>query len=100
MTQQTEAQRLAAALDKAPYSSPCTNDAAAELRRLDAELERKSDAIQRLWKERDDLGAVNAQLLKALLEYKRLYEEVQPAGGWQGVYEIGNAAIAAAKGQA
>ena len=40
--------------------------AAAELRRLDAELERKSDAIQRLWKERDDLRAVNAQLLQAL----------------------------------
>ena len=44
--------------------------------------------------------AVNAQLLEALLEYKRLYEEVQPAGGWQGVYETGNAAIAAAKGEA
>ena len=34
MAEQSEAQRLAAALDKAPYSSPCTNDAAAELRRL------------------------------------------------------------------
>jgi hypothetical protein len=29
-----EALRLADALDLAPYSSPCTNDAAAELRRL------------------------------------------------------------------
>lgn len=35
MTEQTEALRLADALDKAPYSSPCTNDAAAELRRLE-----------------------------------------------------------------
>ena len=46
MTQQPEALRLAAALDKAPYSSPCTNDAAAELRRLES---------------------VNAQLLEALI---------------------------------
>jgi hypothetical protein len=40
--------------------------AAAELRRLHAELERKSDAIQRLWKERDELRALNAELVKAL----------------------------------
>jgi hypothetical protein len=31
---QPKALRLADALDLAPYSSPCTNDAAAELRRL------------------------------------------------------------------
>ena len=37
MTQkQPEALRLADALDLAPYSSPCTNDAAGELRRLQA----------------------------------------------------------------
>ena len=40
--------------------------AAAELRRLHAELERKSDAIQRLWKERDELRALNAELVEAL----------------------------------
>ena len=30
------------------------------------ELERKSDAIQRLWKERDELRALNAELVEAL----------------------------------
>ena len=34
MSKQPEALRSADALDLAPYSSPCTNDAAAELRRL------------------------------------------------------------------
>jgi len=34
MTTQPEALRLADELDAAPYSSPCTNNAAAELRRL------------------------------------------------------------------
>ena len=77
MTEQSEAQRLADCLTRG--DSGYSRQAAAELRRLEA---------------------VNAQLLEALLEYKRLYEEVQPAGGWQGVYETGNAAIAAAKGQA
>lgn len=38
----------------------------------------------------------NNDLVEVLLEYKRLYEEVQPAGGWQGVYEMGNAALRAA----
>ena len=33
---------------------------------LMAELERKSDAIQRLWKERDELRTLNAELVKAL----------------------------------
>lgn len=33
--------------------------AAAELRRLHEELERKSAAIQKLWKERDEALAVN-----------------------------------------
>lgn len=45
------------------------------------------------------LIAAAPELLEALLEYKRLYEEVQPAGGWQGVYEAGNAAIAKAIGE-
>ena len=34
MTTQPEALRLADELDAAPYCSPCTNNAAAELRRL------------------------------------------------------------------
>jgi hypothetical protein len=42
--------------------------AAAELRRLHSELERKSDAIQRLWKERDELRTLNAELAEALRE--------------------------------
>jgi hypothetical protein len=107
MTQQPEALRLAAALDKAPYSSPCTNDAAAELRRLEGEIERKSDAIQRLWKERDDLRAVNAQLLKALKVARReaicwyaeswgFDPEVDELPDW--LIEI-DAAIKAAKGE-
>ena len=47
-----------------------------------------------------DLPLISAapDLLAALLEYKRLYGEVQPAGGWQGVYEQGNAALDKAKG--
>ena len=44
------------------------------------------------------LIAAAPDLLDALLEYKRMYEEVQPAGGWQGVYELGNEAIAKATG--
>jgi hypothetical protein len=65
MTQQTQAQRLADELD-AYHTAPHHKEAAAELRRQHAEIERKSDAIQRLWKERDDLRAANAQLLEAL----------------------------------
>lgn len=45
------------------------------------------------------LIAAAPELLEALLEYKRLYEEVQPSGGWQGVYETGNSAIAKATGK-
>ncbi|OBQ43529.1 MAG: hypothetical protein AN484_11965 [Aphanizomenon flos-aquae WA102] len=54
--QQTEAQRLADEL-VALHGYPLSIKAAAELRRLDAELMRKSDAIQRLWAERDSLRA-------------------------------------------
>lgn len=32
-------------------------------------------------------------LLEALKEAKRMYEELQPAGGWQGVYDEIEAAI-------
>lgn len=65
---------------------------------------------QVVWKMDDDtqspeceanahLIAAAPELLEALLEYKRFYEEAQPAGGWQGVYELGNAAIAKARGE-
>ncbi|MGV8136519.1 MAG: hypothetical protein AB2L20_15025 [Mangrovibacterium sp.] len=39
------------------------------------------------------LIAAAPDMLEALLEYKRLYESVQPSGGWQGVYDMGNYAI-------
>ena len=87
MTKQSEAQRLADELD-AYHTAPHHKEAAAELRRLEGEIERKSDAIQRLWKERDDLRAVNAQLLKAL-ENSIAHFNVAKA----------RAAIAAAKGE-
>ena len=63
MTEQTEAQRLADRLDlyaTGDKHQKDIEDAAAELRRLDAELMRKSDAIQRLWAERDSLRASTA----------------------------------------
>jgi hypothetical protein len=80
MAEQSEAQRLAAALDKAPYSSPCTNDAAAELRRLQS---------------------VNAQLLEALgfiaNRQDLMFAECSDA---EEIIEVARAAIAAAKGGA
>jgi uncharacterized protein YbaA (DUF1428 family) len=63
MTEHTEAQRLADRLDlyaTGDKHQKDIEDAAAELRRLDAELMRKSDAIQRLWAERDSLRASTA----------------------------------------
>ena len=63
----SEALRLADALpENAGTLLLYREQAAVELRRLHAELERKSDAIQRLWKERDELRALNAELVKAL----------------------------------
>lgn len=38
-----------------------------------------------------------ADMLEALKEAKRMYESVQPAGGWQGVYESIKSAINDAK---
>jgi hypothetical protein len=100
MTKQSEAQRLADELD-AYHTAPHHKQAAAELRRLEGELERKSNAIQRLWKERDDLRAVNAQLLEAL---ESLASADFGAGEWTESAEQAavkaRAAIAEAKGQA
>ena len=66
----SEALRLADALEQQFPTGTAQHyldgEAAAELRRLHAELERKSDAIQRLWKERDELRALNAELVEAL----------------------------------
>ncbi len=41
--------------------------------------------------------SVHGELVAALKEYRRLYEAVEPGGGWQGVYELGNAAISKAE---
>ena len=96
MTEQTKAQRLANELD-AYHTASHHKQAAAELRRLEGEIERKSDAIQRLWKERDDLRAVNAQLLEALTKCISLLR--LKGQGDSLVVEAGEAAIKAAKEQ-
>jgi hypothetical protein len=63
MTAQPEALRLADALDSAPYSSGCTNEAAAELRRLHAEIERLRGALREIADETYDswTNGANAQ---------------------------------------
>jgi hypothetical protein len=78
MNGQTEAQRLADEL-VALHGYPLSIKAADELRRLDAELERKSEAIQRLWAERDSLRASMEQLLKALESDKQLLQQALDA---------------------
>jgi hypothetical protein len=56
-------------------------------------------AINQYGKPREEIEAnakviVQAKtLLEALNEMVRMYEEVQPAGGWQGVYESAKYAI-------
>lgn len=44
------------------------------------------------------LIAAAPELLEALEEMVRMYESVEPAGGWQGQYEKSLSAIAKAKG--
>ena len=58
---QPEALRLADHLEREYYVP-----AAYELRRLHADNEKKSEAIQRLWKERDTLRVQRDELLEAL----------------------------------
>jgi hypothetical protein len=78
MSKQPEALRLADALDSAPYSSGCTNEAATELRRL---------------------HAVNAELLEALKlalsAHGRMLLSDPPQDAWkaQGVEEKARTAI-------
>jgi uncharacterized membrane protein len=107
MSEQTEAQRLADEL-VALHGYPLSIKAAAELRRLDAELERKSDAIQRLWAERDSLRKSMAQLLEALEDAA---DDIEAWGAYAsgyfqtkhdllGAVNKARAAIAAAKEQA
>lgn len=56
-----------------------------------------SDLMDERWKARAEVVTVVTDMLEALLEYKRMYEAVEPRGGWQGVYDIGNIVIAKAK---
>lgn len=88
MTQPTNAQRLADALEQGTYLLSVERDAtAAELLKLEAEnaqlradLERKSDAIQRLWAERDDLRKERHQLraqVEALSAARPMTDEPQ-----------------------
>lgn len=63
--------------------------AAAELRRLHSEVERKSDAIQRVWKERDELRAEASMLreqntmLDAKIAELEQEQEQEPVGQLQ-----------------
>lgn len=66
--------------------------------RLMAELERKSDAIQRLWKERDELRTLNAELVEALRWYVDTDEVLEMEGNefWLDGRERARAALAKA----
>ena len=68
-----------------------------ELCRVYEQLERKSDAIQRLWKERDGLRKNNAELLAAL----KLAAEINPYGSVENAKarDFARAAIAKAEGK-
>lgn len=72
--------------------------AAAELRRLEEEIERKAAGIQFLWNECDNQERINAQLLEALEKLARLGNG-DLYGNSQGNM-IARAAIEAAKGVA
>ena len=65
--------------DKNPALINVNNRAATELRRLHAELERKSDAIQRLWKERDELRSECRTLVRQNGEWQELHAELAEA---------------------
>ena len=98
MTQQTEAQRLADELD-AYHTASHHKAAAAELRRLEAEVERKAAAIKFLWQECDRQEALNAKLLEAvdaMLTHMGMDED-----SWnKPTFDQARSAIKAAKGKA
>ena len=77
---QPEALRLADRLMEPVVLDKHAMQAAAELRRLHSENETKSEAIQRLWKERDELRVQRDELLKALKELKHVMP-IFPKGG-------------------
>ena len=88
---QPETLRLADELNKSNTNGKMCDQAAAELRRLYAVNEKKSEAIQRLWKERDTLRAQRDELLEAL----QLIADV----GDRAATEISRAAIAKVEGK-
>ena len=88
---QPEALRLADALEAEDWDWNEVAKAAAELRRLYADNEKKSEAIQRLWKDRDELRVQRDELLEAL----QLIADV----GDRAATEISRAAIAKAEGK-
>ena len=96
MTQQTEAQRLADELD-AYHTASHHKEAAAELRRLEAEVERKSAAIKFLWQECDQQEVLNAKLLEALHSISIASQDSGSTREGMGLYA--RAAIKAAKEQ-
>ena len=83
---QPEALRLADHLEREYYVP-----AAYELRRLHENNEKKSEAIQRLWKERDELRVQRDELLEAL----QLIADV----GDRAATEISRAVIAKVEGK-
>jgi hypothetical protein len=98
-TEQTEAQRLADELD-AYHTAPHHKQAAAELRRLEAEVERKSAGIKFLWQECDQQEVLNAQLLEALRDMVNTLTDGPDESDIARVFSVARAAIAAAKGEA
>ncbi len=62
-----------------PVDIPTLTAFAAELRRLHEELERESDAIQRLWKERDELRSECQTLVRQNGEWQELNAELVEA---------------------
>ena len=94
MAEQTEAQRLADALEEKPDSDGHCRQAAAELRRLHEILELRHAAGIRYAAQINQLEAVNAQLLEAL-------EWIAKVNATDYEYQDkARAAIAAAKGEA
>ena len=83
-------QKAADALETQAMTPP-TLQAAYELRRLYADNEKKSEAIQRFWKERDELRVQRDELLEAL----QLIADV----GDRAATEISRAAIAKVEGK-
>jgi len=74
--------------------------AAAELRRLEAEVERKSAGIKFLWQECDNQERINAQLLEALRDMVNTMTDGPDESDIARVFSVARAAIAAAKGEA